>query len=100
MNSVRTRNGEKPIGLPSDVSDEGKELNVTSVQSLVLTTKGEDTTKLLILGIFIGYESVHPETHFGRSQSTTLGEGLPEWSGFGVGDGVEGKAHDTGVGAV
>ena len=30
----------------------------------------------------------------------TLGKGLPEWGGPGIGDGIEGKTHDASVGTV
>jgi len=99
-NWVRTRDIEEPVSLPSNVSDERKELDVALVQGLILTTEGEDTAKFFLLSSLIIQESGKPEAHFGGCQLAALSKRLPERSGAGVGDGLEGKTQDTGIGAV
>lgn len=61
---VRTRNVKEPVSGPSDVSDEGKELGVALIQSLILTAEGEYTTERFLWSAGIIDFASNPETHF------------------------------------
>ena len=91
---------EEPVRLPSSVGDEWEKLDIACVEGLILTTEGEDPTKILVLSSLRIQESGKPEAQFGGRQLIARSEGLPEWGGLGVCDGVEGETHDTGVGTI
>ena len=95
--SVRTRDVKEPVGGLSNVGNEWKELDVALVQSLILTAEGEDSTEGFRWSAGVIRFAGNPETHFWCSKFVARSESLPEWSSPGVGDGIEGKAHNTSV---
>lgn len=81
----------------SNEGDQGKKLNVALIQSLILTTKGEDTTKCFLWSV--GSITGDPETHFRSRQDTIYGKNLPKWDCTGgCGNAVESETHNTSEG--
>ena len=47
---IRTRDVKEPVSRLSDVSDKRKKLDIAGIQCLILTAKGENTTKCFLWG--------------------------------------------------
>lgn len=68
---VHTGNVKEPIGWLPDVSNEGEELDVALIQSLILTAEGKYTTERFRCSVGIIDFASDPETHFRSREFVT-----------------------------